>query len=325
MPVVQQDRDRPVQPCCGEYKINRMIAVYVESLDQQAAAWCGELYIALTRFRKPQPHPVIAAGRCARRGLDARNIRLMVAVEIGDGKGQTTARRDDWLIRQVCRSRRSSDASERHKKQAEHKGFRRGVIRRAGDNTKASRTHETVAHEKRRPEAAIIAQSGEKPKRADQRSFATAGNQGPLDDRGTIRPACFAANLRYDSFMSDSSKSRPWPVPARPWIMRQKWHDLLFMHWPVASSDLRDKIPAALEIDIHEGSAWVGVVPFRMTGVHPRWMPPVPGTSAFAELNVRTYVTENGKPGVWFFSLDAASALAVAAARRWFHLPYFRA
>jgi len=97
------------------------------------------------------------------------------------------------------------------------------------------------------------------------------------------------------------------------------------MHWPVAASQLRDKIPAALEIDTYDGSAWVGVVPFRMTGVRVAGMPPVPGTSAFAELNVRTYVTANGKPGVWFFSLDAASALAVAAARRWFHLPYFRA
>jgi uncharacterized protein YqjF (DUF2071 family) len=125
--------------------------------------------------------------------------------------------------------------------------------------------------------------------------------------------------------MSTPAPSRPWAVPSSPWIMWQKWHDLLFMHWPVAASQLRDKIPAGLEIETYDGSAWVGVVPFRMTGVRARWMPPVPGTSAFAELNVRTYVTANSKPGVWFFSLDAASTLAVAAARRWFHLPYFRA
>ncbi|HXA57362.1 MAG TPA: DUF2071 domain-containing protein [Candidatus Acidoferrum sp.] len=121
------------------------------------------------------------------------------------------------------------------------------------------------------------------------------------------------------------NKHRPWPVPPVPHAMTQKWHDLLFMHWRVRADGLRSLIPSGLEIDTCDGSAWVGVVPFRMTGIRMRRMPPVPGTSAFAELNVRTYVTAGGKPGVWFFSLEAASALAVAAARHWFHLPYFRA
>jgi len=107
--------------------------------------------------------------------------------------------------------------------------------------------------------------------------------------------------------------------------MRQKWHDLLFMHWPVPASALRPLIPRALELDSFNGECWVGVVPFRMTGVRFRGLPPIPGTSAFCELNVRTYVTADGKPGVWFFSLDAAIAAAVTAAWRWFHLPYFRA
>jgi hypothetical protein len=80
-----------------------------------------------------------------------------------------------------------------------------------------------------------------------------------------------------------------------------------------------------LEIDTHDGAAWIGVVPFRMSGVRMRGMPPFRGTSAFPELNVRTYVRAGDKPGVWFFSLDAQSPLAVAAARRWFHLLYFRA
>ena len=88
---------------------------------------------------------------------------------------------------------------------------------------------------------------------------------------------------------------------------------------------LRSHIPADLAIDTFDGQAWLGVVPFSMTGVRLRWTPPVPGLSAFPELNVRTYVTAQDKPGVWFFSLDAASALAVAAARISFHLPYFRA
>jgi uncharacterized protein len=118
---------------------------------------------------------------------------------------------------------------------------------------------------------------------------------------------------------------RPWPLPAGPWVMAQSWHDLLFAHWPVDVKILRELIPDRLEIDTFEGQAWLAVVPFRMTGVRLRGMPSVPWLSAFPELNVRTYVTCGGKPGVWFFSLDAANSLAVAIARLWFHLPYFRA
>jgi len=118
---------------------------------------------------------------------------------------------------------------------------------------------------------------------------------------------------------------RPWPLPAGPWIMAQSWHDLLFAHWPVPEATLRPHIPARLAIDTFQGQGWLGVVPFRMSGVRLRGTPAVPGLSAFPELNVRTYVVANGKPGVWFFSLDAANAIAVALARSWFHLPYFRA
>ncbi len=107
--------------------------------------------------------------------------------------------------------------------------------------------------------------------------------------------------------------------------MKQVWHDLLFMHWPVAIDQLRPLIPPELEIESYDGSAWIGVVPFHMSGIRAHWMPPIPGTSAFPELNVRTYVRAGGKPGVWFFSLDAANSLAVAAARRFYHLPYFHA
>jgi uncharacterized protein YqjF (DUF2071 family) len=107
--------------------------------------------------------------------------------------------------------------------------------------------------------------------------------------------------------------------------MAQTWHDLLFAHWPVPPTALRPLVPDALPLDLWEGQAWLGVVPFRMTGIRFRWLPPIPGTSAFAELNVRTYVTLDGRPGVWFFSLDAACALAVAGARFAYHLPYWRA
>ncbi|MGH9677887.1 MAG: YqjF family protein [Candidatus Acidiferrum sp.] len=118
---------------------------------------------------------------------------------------------------------------------------------------------------------------------------------------------------------------RPWPLPRGPWIMVQTWHDLLFAHWPVPAEALRPHIPARLEIDTFEGQAWMGVVPFRMSGVRLRGTPAVPWLSDFPELNVRTYVVADGKPGVWFFSLDAANPLAVTIARAWFHLPYFRA
>lgn len=103
------------------------------------------------------------------------------------------------------------------------------------------------------------------------------------------------------------------------------WQDLLFAHWPVPAEALRPLIPAALEIDTFEGRAWLGVVPFTMARVRPWWSPPLPWLSFFPELNVRTYVTLGGKPGVWFFSLDAGNPVAVRIARRFFHLPYFDA
>src|SRR5208282_2945633 len=118
---------------------------------------------------------------------------------------------------------------------------------------------------------------------------------------------------------------RPWPLPAGGWIMAQSWHDLLFAHWPLPAAILRSHIPARLAIDTFDGRGWLGVVPFRMSGVRLRGTPAVPWLSAFPELNVRTYVVADGKPGVWFFSLDAGHAIAVAIARACFHLPYFRA
>lgn len=122
---------------------------------------------------------------------------------------------------------------------------------------------------------------------------------------------------------------RPWPLPRGPWIMTQTWHDLLFAHWPVAIDLMRMLVPPQLILDTYAGEAWVGVVPFRMSGVRPRLAPSVPWLSAFPELNVRTYVKssepENPKPGVYFFSLEAANPVAVALARRFFHLPYFNA
>lgn len=118
---------------------------------------------------------------------------------------------------------------------------------------------------------------------------------------------------------------RPWPIPSHGWTWRQSWRDLLFMHWPVSATALRALVPKQLELQEFDGSAWLGLVPFRMAGVMRRPLPDMPWLSAFPEMNVRTYVTLDGKPGVWFLSLDASNPLAVWAARRFFHLPYFLA
>ena len=105
----------------------------------------------------------------------------------------------------------------------------------------------------------------------------------------------------------------------------QKWRDLLFVHFEVPAASVRPLLPADLELDLWEGRCLVGVVPFAMRDVRPWWAPRLPGVSNFLELNVRTYVHRGGKPGVWFFSLEAASTVAVYAARWGWGLPYHRA
>ena len=105
----------------------------------------------------------------------------------------------------------------------------------------------------------------------------------------------------------------------------QKWRHLLFLHWRVTPDVVAAALPDGLEVDVFDGSAWVGLVPFLMTGVRPWWFTPVPGVSTFPETNVRTYVRCRGEPGVYFFSLDAGNSLPVHVARRVWHLPYHRA
>jgi uncharacterized protein YqjF (DUF2071 family) len=106
--------------------------------------------------------------------------------------------------------------------------------------------------------------------------------------------------------------------------MVQRWHELLFAHWSLPPDRVRAIVPPSLPLDLYDGRAWIGVVPFRMSNVTLRGVPPLPGLSAFPELNVRTYVTVGGRPGVYFFSLDAGNPLAVAAART-LHLRYYYA
>jgi uncharacterized protein YqjF (DUF2071 family) len=120
---------------------------------------------------------------------------------------------------------------------------------------------------------------------------------------------------------------RPWPLPNRPWIMVQVWRDLLFCHWPVPVSAVRQHVPEQLEIDTFDGRAWVSVTPFHMS-VRPRGLPVFPGMTKIPELNCRTYVRPRGpkgedKAGIWFFSLDCGSRAAVWGARTFYYLPYF--
>lgn len=118
----------------------------------------------------------------------------------------------------------------------------------------------------------------------------------------------------------------PTRRPSGAVVQRQGWRELTFLHWRLPIEALRPLVPAALEIDTFEGDAFIGIVPFTMTGVRPIWAPAVPGVSNFHETNVRTYVHHRGEsPGVWFFSLEAASRIAVAIARGFWHLPYHHA
>ncbi|HZA58084.1 MAG TPA: DUF2071 domain-containing protein [Solirubrobacterales bacterium] len=121
------------------------------------------------------------------------------------------------------------------------------------------------------------------------------------------------------------SGHRPWQLPRREWFMGQTWSTLLFAHWPVPRESLEPVVPPQLPIDSFDGQAWVGVTPFEVSGLRLRGTAPVPRLSHFPELNVRTYVTVKGKPGIYFLSLDAARRAAVLAARRIYRLPYFHA
>jgi uncharacterized protein len=110
------------------------------------------------------------------------------------------------------------------------------------------------------------------------------------------------------------------------WVQRQTWNDLLFLHWPVPAAALRRAVPEALAIEEHDGTAWLGITPFEVSGARPRGLPPLPWLSRFPETNVRTYVRPpGGRPGIWFLSLDAARLAAVLGARASYRLPYFHA
>lgn len=118
---------------------------------------------------------------------------------------------------------------------------------------------------------------------------------------------------------------RSWPIPSQKWIMRQGWHELLFVHWPVPVETVRPWVPAELEIDTFDGHAWVAVCSLLMDGIYVRGLPFISLFATFPEINVRTYVTYRGRPGVYFLSLDASNWLALTLARPWYHLNYYYA
>ncbi|MGB0744136.1 MAG: YqjF family protein [Opitutales bacterium] len=111
--------------------------------------------------------------------------------------------------------------------------------------------------------------------------------------------------------------------PKNPVVMYQRWEELLFLHWPMDPDFVQQQLPNGLCVDTHDGKAWIGVVPFQMLNVRPRFLAPLPWFSNFPELNLRTYVfDEQGRPGVWFFSLDTPQPFANWIARRLFNLNY---
>jgi uncharacterized protein len=119
---------------------------------------------------------------------------------------------------------------------------------------------------------------------------------------------------------------RPFPLPNSRWTLGQTWEHTLWAHWRVAAPDLRPLVPAELEIEEHDGSAWLSFVFFRVRALRARGALPVPGISSFLQLNVRTYVLgPDGLPGVWFCSIDASSRLAALGVRRIYHVPAFHA
>jgi uncharacterized protein len=129
----------------------------------------------------------------------------------------------------------------------------------------------------------------------------------------------------FDQSILQQLSHRPYPLPEGPWIMRQIWSHLLFAHWPIPKAKLRALVPPELPLDTFADTAWLGIVPFRMSDVSVRNAPALPWLSEFPELNVRTYVTLDGRPGVYFFSLDAGNPVAVGVARVAAGLPYHTA
>ena len=116
---------------------------------------------------------------------------------------------------------------------------------------------------------------------------------------------------------------RPRPLPSGRWVLRQRWNDLLFAHWPISEARMASLLPDGLEVDTHQGMAWLGIVPFWLDRLKVRGLPALPGARRFPDLNMRTYVRdrETGTAGTYFFSIDASKLLTTTAARFLLNLP----
>jgi uncharacterized protein YqjF (DUF2071 family) len=121
----------------------------------------------------------------------------------------------------------------------------------------------------------------------------------------------------------DEAGHRPWPLPETPWAQAQTREDVLFAHWRVGLDELARLLPPDVTLDTHEGDAWLGIVPYRLTNLRLRGLPALP--RGFPMLEVRTYVTVDDRPGIWLTSVDAANQLLAEAAKRVHRLPAYRA
>ncbi|MBB6443954.1 YqjF family protein [Bacillus benzoevorans] len=121
------------------------------------------------------------------------------------------------------------------------------------------------------------------------------------------------------------TEHRPNPLPDLPWVSTQRWEDVLFLHWPVSPDLLTPHLPQSLQLDLYDGTAWIGMVFFQVKGMRPRLLPAVPFISSYLQLNVRTYVTYKGRSGVYFFRLTVDSILACFLAKTWYSLPFMMA
>lgn len=129
-------------------------------------------------------------------------------------------------------------------------------------------------------------------------------------------------SIPNDKLIIPAVAHRPWPMPNRPWEWYQEWNQVAFLHWKVPHSWLAPQIPDGLTIDTFAGNCWISLVAFTMNKVRPRLLPAFSPVSDFYELNIRTYVTANGKAGVYFLSIEASKQLPCFLARKFSGLPY---
>ena len=122
-----------------------------------------------------------------------------------------------------------------------------------------------------------------------------------------------------------SVEHRPWLPPDSQWLLSQSWNDVLFAHFAIDPPTLRRLVPDALTLDLYDGAAWLTISPFCTSHVRPSGIPPLPGISFFPQVSLRTYVTMQGKPGLFYFSVDAANLSAVWFARVFFRMQYWHA